>query len=142
MNTNCCSTNACECSPASATVQDTAKTPTYLPSVDVHETPDAIVITADIPGVRPESVDVTFEDTTLTIRANVSPRAEAGSSPSRRAIHREYGVGNYIRRFNITDPIDRDRMNAGLADGVLTLTLPKSEAARPRKIPVQAASNN
>jgi HSP20 family protein len=143
MNSNCCSTtnsanSSCGCATSESPATQT-KTAAYLPSVDVHESPEAIVLTADVPGARPDGVDITFEENTLTLHATVAPRADQGHA--RRAVHREYGIGDYTRQFTITEPIDRDRIKAGLTNGVLTVTLPKAESARPRKIPVSAANN-
>lgn len=138
MNTNCCTPNAPSCGCAAEPSAATVKTPTYLPSVDVHETADTIVITADLPGARADGVDLTFEDAVLTLRATVAPRHTQASF---RSLHREYGIGDYTRTFKITDPIDRERIQAALADGVLTITLPKADSVRPRKIRINAANN-
>ncbi len=138
MNSNCCQSNA-SCATDNSVVANSTdrKVSTYLPSVDILESSEAIVITADVPGANAKAVEVTFEDDTLTLRAPVAAR----ESETRRPLHREYGLGDYLRSFTIHQPIDRDRINARLLDGVLTLTLPKSEAARPRKIAVQAGQN-
>lgn len=106
------------------------------PRVDVHETKDAFVVVADLPGVGEEAVDVTVEKDQLTIDARVEP--------ARRESHRlrlvESPVGGYRRTFALPDGIDRERIAATVKNGVLRLTLPKSEAARPRRIVVQPAA--
>ncbi|MCS7237852.1 MAG: Hsp20/alpha crystallin family protein [Thermoguttaceae bacterium] len=108
----------------------------YLPLVDIVEKAEEIILKADIPGTRPENIDVNFEDGILTIYAKVDPRQEPGTQ----YLLREYGVGDYHRSFQVSEAIDASRITAEYADGVLTLHLPKAEAARPRKIPVQVSS--
>lgn len=143
MNSNCCQSNQSSdscCTPAETAAE--RKVAAYLPSVDVIETPDELRIVADVPGATAEGVDITFEERTLTLRAAVRPRDGAPAAHGRRALHREYGVGDYVRSFVVHELIDRDRVEASLDDGVLTLRLPKAEAVRPRKIQVRAASTN
>lgn len=108
----------------------------YMPLVDILEKPDEIVLKADLPGARPENIDVNFEDGVLTIYAKVEPRQQPGTQ----YLLREYGVGDYHRCFQVSEAIDASRITAEYADGVLTLHLPKTEAVRPRKIPVQVCS--
>lgn len=103
------------------------------PRVDVHETKDAFVVVADLPGVAESAVDVTVEKDQLRIEARVEP--------AQRESHRlrlvESSVGGYLRTFALPEGIDRERIAATVKNGVLRLTLPKSEAARPRRIVVQ-----
>lgn len=102
------------------------------PRVDVHETADAFVVTADVPGVAESALDITLEKDQLTIEGRVEP--------VRRDQHRlrlaESAGGGFLRTFALPDGIDRDRIAATVKNGVLRLTLPKSEAVRPRKIVV------
>jgi HSP20 family molecular chaperone IbpA len=107
---------------------------TFRPDVDIAETPEAFVITADVPGAKAEGVDVRVERGVLTLRAEVQPRERGG-----RALLREYGVGSYERTFRVGDGIDAEAISAVLKDGVLTLTLPKARSVRPRSIKVQTA---
>jgi HSP20 family molecular chaperone IbpA len=101
--------------------------------VDVYETKDAFVVVADVPGVTDGSLDVTLEKDQLTIEARVEP--------VRRENHRlrlvESAGGGFLRTFALPDGIDRERIAATVKNGVLRLTLPKSEAVRPRRIVVQ-----
>lgn len=137
-SSSCCTTANQTCGCDTASQPASAKAPTYLPSVDVHETADAIVITADVPGAKSDGVDLTFEDSVLTLRAAVSPRKHEAS---RRPAYREYGVGDYVRKFSVREAISAERIGARLADGVLTITLPKADSVRPRKIRIEAANN-
>jgi HSP20 family protein len=106
------------------------------PRVDVYETQDAYVVTADVPGVSESTLDITLEKAQLTIEGRVEP--------VRREDHRlrlaESTAGGFLRTFTLPDGIDRDRIAATVKNGVLTLTLPKSAAIRPRKITVQPSA--
>jgi len=104
----------------------------YRPSVDILEQADELVVVADVPGTTGDDIDVDFEDGTLTIHAKVKPRQEEGLE----YLVREYGVGDYYRTFRVSEAIDSSKITAEYSEGVLTLHLPKAEAARPRKIAV------
>ncbi len=108
----------------------------YTPLVDILEMADEILLKADLPGAKRENIDINFEDGILTIYAKVEPRQQ----PDTHYLVREYGVGDYHRSFHVSEAIDAARITAEYADGVLTLHLPKTEAVRPRKIPVQTTS--
>ncbi|MBI2503881.1 MAG: Hsp20/alpha crystallin family protein [Candidatus Latescibacteria bacterium] len=106
----------------------------FSPRTDVYETPEEIVVVAELPGVTEESLDLTLEQRELTIRGTVAPTAPAGY----RLIYSEYGEGDYERRFVLADSIDRGGIAAELKNGVLQLRLPKVKEALARKIPVKA----
>lgn len=103
----------------------------YRPDVDILEDAEGLTILADMPGVAAADIDVKFENGELTILAPVQPRR--GDA---RMIWREYGVGDYVRTFRVSEIIDAERISAEYRNGVLTLRLPKVEAARPRRIAV------
>lgn len=106
----------------------------YDARVDIVERKDDFVLYADIPGVDEKSVDITIEKDHLEIYGKY-----ALSEPDGAAIaHREYGTGDYKRTFRLSDNIDRDGIKATVKHGVLTLTLPKAAAAKPRKIEITA----
>ncbi len=105
----------------------------YSPRADVYETPEEIVVVAELPGVSEESLDITLEQRELTIRGTTAPTAQEGY----RLIYSEYGEGNYERRFVLADSIDRSGIAANLKNGVLQLRLPKVKEALARKIPVK-----
>jgi len=104
----------------------------YSPAVDILEKGDEILVIADVPGTRPEDVDVEFEDGLLTVHAKVQPRYPEGVE----FLRQEYGVGDYLRSFQVSEAIDAAKITAEYANGVLTLHLPKSAGLRPRKIAV------
>lgn len=106
----------------------------FQPAVDIFETDAAIVMLADMPGVKPDGLNIDLRDDTLTIDGDVLPYETAAEED----ILVEYEVGKYYRKFSLSEIIDQGRIDAQLKDGVLRLTLPKVEKAAPRKITVQA----
>jgi len=109
--------------------------PTYVPLADICEREDAVLITLDMPGANEKSLDLRYEDQVLTIRAETESQEEEGLT----LVYSEYGVGDYERAFTLADTIDIDKAEASYANGVLKLTLPKAEGAKPKRIPVNAA---
>jgi HSP20 family molecular chaperone IbpA len=107
---------------------------TYRPDVDIFETPDALVLRADVPGVDEQSLAVRLEDGVLTLEGQVDVKDYENLSPA----YTEYNVGNYFRRFTLSRDIDPERIAARATNGVLEVTLPKAERARPRQIKVNA----
>jgi len=108
--------------------------PTHSPLVDIVENPDGLVLSADVPGAGKDGLDIQVEGNVLTVEARITPHDPEGGEP----IYREYDTGSYVRSFILSDELDSAKICAELDDGVLTLVLPKAEAARPRKIEVQA----
>ena len=107
---------------------------TYVtPDVDIYEREDGLVLTADVPGVPKDGIELRLEDNTLQITAH--RRALDGE---RDPDYAEYRPSSYYRAFSLSNDIDREKIEAKVADGVLTVTLPKSERAKPRKIEVAA----
>jgi HSP20 family molecular chaperone IbpA len=116
-----------------ASAEHTRSGACYRPNVDILEKADELVVLADLPGATGDSIDVDFEDGTLTIYAKVEPRQD----PDREFLAREYGVGDFHRTFHVSETVDASKITAEYADGVLTLHLPKAESAKPRKIAVK-----
>lgn len=110
----------------------TRPTTTFQPAVDIYESSEALVVTADMPGVGADGVEIAVEGDQLTIEGRVRPREYEGLKP----VHVEYGIGDYYRQFTLGDTIDREAIKAEMKDGVLTLHLPKAQHARVRRIPV------
>lgn len=113
--------------------ESTRNVPLYSPAVDIYESAAALVLIADMPGVSSENVSIDVHDNQLTIRGTV-PTEEATERP----LLQEYGVGDYFRQFTLGKTIDQTKIEASMKDGVLTLTLPKADAAKPKKITVAA----
>jgi HSP20 family protein len=105
----------------------------FVPRADIYEVDDQIVIVADVPGADKDSIDVTLEKNVLSIDAYVNSATPEGHSLS----FAEYETGDYQRSFRLSDEIDREKIQASVRDGVLRLYLPKSGAARTRKISVK-----
>jgi len=104
----------------------------FVPEVDILEQADELLVRANIPGAASDRIDVKFEDGELSIHAHIPPRQD----PATRYLLQEYGVGDYLRTFHVSEVIDASKITAEYRDGVLTLRLPKSEAVKPRKIAV------
>jgi HSP20 family molecular chaperone IbpA len=108
---------------------------TYVPDVDICESPEAYRIWADLPGVDESSVDVHLEQGVLAISGRVSLEDYAGLDP----VCTEHNIGNFDRRFRLSSEIDPAGIRARMVEGVLELELPKASRARPRRIPIQGA---
>jgi HSP20 family protein len=106
----------------------------YTPRTDIYESQDQLLLMADMPGVRQDTIDITLEQNVLTIYGRVEQPEFPGYSLS----YAEYGVGDYRRVFALSNEIDREAIQASVKNGVLKLALPKSKRALPRKITVQA----
>jgi HSP20 family protein len=105
----------------------------YTPRVDVFETEMELLLFADLPGVKPEDVEMRFENGELILHGRCLPR-QTGTD----YLLQEYGVGDFYRAFAIAETIDGNKISAELKQGVLTVHLPKAEAVRPRRITVKA----
>ena len=102
------------------------------PPVDILETDKDILLKANLPGVNKDSVEVKFSDGTLTIYGHVH-----NEITSETAILKEIEDGNFYRVFKVSDSVDVDEIKAKMEDGILLLTLPKHERAKPREIPIE-----
>jgi HSP20 family protein len=100
-------------------------TDTVIPPVDVIETADGYTLLADLPGVALENVDVAYESGELTLTAARTPHRPGAELPK------------YSRTFRLTEQVAPDRIAAELKQGVLSLSVPKADAAKPRKIAVR-----
>jgi HSP20 family protein len=114
---------------------ETRGTGAWLLPMDAYITDEAIVIQADVPGIRADELDITLEGDTLTIRGEIK-RQEGNKQ---QYILLERPTGKFERTLNINTPIDHDKVEAAFDNGVLTLTLPKAEAVKPRQITVKAS---
>lgn len=107
----------------------------FRPEIDIVEREDAFVVLADVPGSSPEEIGVSLENNQLSISAKVSDRFP--KDKARFALH-EFDVGDYLCNFEMHEPVDESKISAEYRNGVLRVTIPKSEARRPRKIAVKA----
>jgi len=104
----------------------------YLP-IDVYETQDEIVVRAHVPGVSPDELEVNYQQGVLTLRATMKG---VESQDGWRWYVREIGAGEVTRQITLPRGIDVDQASANFENGVLTLTLPKSATAKPRRITI------
>jgi HSP20 family molecular chaperone IbpA len=109
----------------------------YVPDVDIAEGEDGLWLYADMPGVEPDAVSVELHDNVLTIQGDVNPSSYQGLTPA----YVEYRVGPFLRRFALSPRhrFDASQVSAKLTDGVLAVHLPKSQDAKPQRIPVNAS---
>jgi HSP20 family molecular chaperone IbpA len=105
----------------------------FVPDVDIAEDENGIVLYADLPGVRIEDLDIDVRDGVLTLSASVESPME-----HHRLRYKEYEIGGFTRRFNLSERIDPAKISAELNNGVLRLSLPKAEEHKPRKIEIKA----
>jgi HSP20 family protein len=105
----------------------------FNPAVDIFETDRELTLLADLPGVKPKDLKIDLKDNVLTLTANETALEGEGEKD----VFREYRTGRYYRQFSLSDTIDQSKIEAVMKDGVLRLTLPKVEAATPRKIAVK-----
>jgi HSP20 family protein len=113
-----------------------ARSPRFMP-MDLYRSGDRFVLEADLPGVDPGSVDIDVDNGTLTIRAERSPRAEE----SVQWIASERFTGSYMRQLSLGDSVDAEGISANYANGVLTVTIPVAEKAKPRRIQVESSAD-
>ncbi len=104
-----------------------------FPSLNVWEDGDALVVEAEVPGLKSDDLEIAVVGTQLTIKGR---RAAEPAPPSGTYHRRERGTGKFVRELTLPVEIDADHVRASLVDGVLQITLPKSAAAKPRRIPV------
>jgi len=105
----------------------------YTPRVDIYETADEVVLLCDMPGVRPQDLDVRFERGELSLFGKVETRQAPADY-----FQEEYGIGDFYRSFTIGPEVDAAKISAQCRDGVLTVHLPKQEKVKPKRIAVQA----
>ena len=111
-------------------------TASWYPACDVFEDKDAIKIVAEVPGVTPEDVKISLENNVLTIRGEKKQQAEERTE----RVHRyERSYGAFERTFVLPSSVDSERIEASYQNGILTVSVPKAERARPREIPVNVA---
>lgn len=108
---------------------------TWMPALDVRESEDRFEVKVDLPGLDPENVNVTFEDGMLTIQGKRQFESEDRGDTWHRI---ERGFGTFARSIRLPQTTDTEKIEASFDKGVLTVTVPKSEQAKPKTIRVQA----
>ena len=111
-------------------------TASWYPACDVFEDQETIKIVAEVPGVTPEDVKISLENNLLTIRGEKKQQAEERTERVHR-YERSYGI--FERTFALPSTVDHEKIQASYQNGILTVSVPKAERARPREIPVSVA---
>lgn len=106
----------------------------WAPAVDIVELKDRYVLTADLPGVLPESIEISLKDQVLTLEGHRGAAAEGG-----RRHYQERASGRFLRRFTLPATIDGDAIQAKSTHGTLEISVPKQARVTPRRISVEAA---
>jgi HSP20 family protein len=106
-------------------------------SVDVYESNGSLVVNAELPGLKPEDVGISLTDNQLTIKGEFQTEDEGERG---NVYYQERQYGRFERSFALPTGIDTEAVNAEFEDGVLKVTLPKSEETKPKKIPITAKS--
>jgi len=109
----------------------------WSPAVDIYETENELVVKADLPDVDLKDIDVRVENQTLTI-AGERKFEKKDSGKGYHRIERNYG--NFVRSFAVPNSFDTDKIAASFKNGVLNVSLPKKDAARPRQVKIEAAA--
>jgi HSP20 family molecular chaperone IbpA len=104
----------------------------FVPTADIYEERDSLKVILEMPGVEKGNVEVKVEEGVLFVEGRLDLAKYRGLQP----LYTEYNIGNYSRSFRLSNAIDQDKIGAELKDGVLSLTLPKAEKAKPRTIQV------
>jgi HSP20 family protein len=104
----------------------------FVPYTDIYESEDAVVVTMEMPGVDRSAIDITLEKSVLSVTGKI----DSGKYDDVEPIYSEYNVGNFARTFTVSTKIDSDKISATVADGVLTIRLPKAVEAVARKITI------
>ena len=112
--------------------ESTRPTRAFMPTADIFETEEALNVVMEMPGVSKDNVDINVEDGVLTIEGRIDFQKYEGLRP----VYSEYNVGPYRRSFRLSNQVDQAKISAEMQDGVITLTLPKAEKAKPRRIKV------
>jgi HSP20 family protein len=104
----------------------------FSPQTDIHETDRAVVVSMEVPGVDKNAIDIQLEKGVLTVKGTI----DSTKYESLRPIYSEYNIGNFARTFTVSPKIDASGIGATIADGVLTIELPKAKEAMARRIAV------
>ena len=105
-----------------------------LARMDAIRRENEVELRFDLPGIDPESIDVTVDHNVLTVKASRKEEYTEGEKP----VIRERVMGSYVRRVRLSDAVDAEKIEAGYTDGVLTVHVPVAETAKPRKIEVRS----
>ncbi len=114
----------------------------WVPAMDVAERGDAYLVHVELPGVSPEQVEVSFEQNVLTIRGTKPATFDVAAEGEVRVFAAERVHGGFERSVRVPEFVDADRIEATFNNGLLTITIPKAQAAQPRKITIRGAEQS
>jgi len=114
---------------------ETLRNGAWVPPLDISETPEEYAVTVEVPGVDPGDIDISFEENTLTLRGEKRHEREVQEESYYRA---ERSFGRFERSLRVPSNIQVEKITASYRDGVLRVSLPKKEEAKPRRISVVA----
>ena len=114
-----------------------AESRTWVPAIDVVEKKDAYVLYADLPGVDASKVEIAFEQNVLTVRGAKPSSTQATPDSELRVYAAERVTGAFERSIRLPEFVDGDKITAAFTNGLLTVTVPKAQAAQPRKIEIR-----
>jgi len=123
------------------TVERAVSADTRMP-MDLYREGDTFVVKMDLPGVDSNSIDIDVDDRTLTVRAERAAEVVSADNEKSGWVSRERSFGTYARQISLGTGLDLSKIEASYIDGVLTLTIPVAEEAKPRKIAVTTGSSN
>lgn len=109
---------------------------TVTPALDVHQTADEIVVTAALPGIKPDDVEITLTGQTLVIRGEFKADEKVGRD---QYLYRERRFGSFTRQLQLPVRVEGDRTEASFENGVLRLRIPKADEVKPRQIQIKAS---
>jgi HSP20 family molecular chaperone IbpA len=118
--------------PVQSSEESTVPANMFLPTTDIFETDDELRVLVEMPGVEKGNVDISVKDRILTIDGRIDFQKYAGMTP----VYTEYNIGNFHRRFSLSNKVDASSIRAEMGDGLLILTIPKSEEAKAQKIEI------
>jgi HSP20 family protein len=104
------------------------------PLLNVYDNRDEVIVTAELPGMTKEKVNITFMDEVLTLSGELEPISGAQNMT---AVRRERSIGSFEKRVHVPFKVQQDKISASFENGVLTIKMPKSEEARPKTITIE-----
>lgn len=116
---------------------ETLGSTSFVPAVDIYEDAHKLALTLEVPGIRPENVDIRVENNTLTVKGERTFADEKKEQNFHR-IERRYG--SFVRSFTLPQTVDMENVKAGYEHGVLTIELPKKAEAKPKQIKVEVGT--
>ena len=107
----------------------------FIPTVDIYENENSVTLLAEMPGVSKNGVEIKLDDGNLFIEGSMQGDQEMAGKT---VLLKEYEVGNFVRKFSVSETIDQENIEAVMANGILKLVLPKIKPAQPKKIEIKA----